>query len=90
MCLHSPRATPHCRGVLAPDVQRLQILKALAWPRPCLEFLAGESERSTTRLSLPSRFFYVLLVPYPNPWACFPLQSLADGRDLMLPSLAAT
>lgn len=22
MCLYSPRATPHCRGVLAPDVQR--------------------------------------------------------------------
>lgn len=22
LCLHSPRATPHCRGVLAPEVQR--------------------------------------------------------------------
>lgn len=22
LCLHSPRATPHCRGVLAPNVQR--------------------------------------------------------------------
>lgn len=22
LCLHSPRATPHCRGALAPDVQR--------------------------------------------------------------------
>lgn len=56
--------------------------KGLASPRPCFEFLTGESERSTTRLSLPFSFFSVLLVPYPKPRTYFPRQSLADGRDL--------
>lgn len=64
---HSPLPeSPGPRGA-AP-----QILKGLASPRPCLEFLAGESEKSTTRLSLPFSFFLThFLSPTRNPGLTF-------------------
>lgn len=66
-CVSTPLVPLPTAGESWPPMCSAADLKGLAWPRPCLEFLAGESERSTTRLSLPSSFFMYFSSPTRNP-----------------------
>lgn len=59
---HSPLPGSPGPRCAAPRILR----EGLASPRPCLEFLAGESERSTIRLSLPFSFFKCTSCPLPE------------------------
>lgn len=80
-CLESRRDRPLCVSTLLaplptageswPPMCRAADPKGLASPRPSLEFLAGESERSTTRLSLPFSFLMYFLSPTRNPGLIF-------------------